>query len=60
MKKYDCKAGNSSDPETGSAGQSMVLLRPSLWVQSLYGSFTWKLDLNILVGPFQFRIFGGL
>lgn len=27
------------DPEIGSAGQSMLLITPRLWVQSLYGIF---------------------
>lgn len=29
----------------------------SLWVQSLNGPFIYKLDLMILLGPFQLRIF---
>lgn len=35
----------------------MLLIAPGLWVWSLYGSSTSELDLMILVGPSQLRIF---
>lgn len=42
------------------AGQSMLLITPRLWVQSPYGPFTLELDSVIPVGPFQLRIFCNL
>lgn len=35
----------------------MVLTKPTLWVQNPYGPFTKDLDLMILLGPFQFKLF---
>lgn len=50
--------------EGSSVGQSWVLIRPSrvlirprLWVQTLYGPFILELDSLVLVGPFQLKMF---
>lgn len=46
-----CTSPPESGPEISSAGSSMVLITPGLWVWCLSGPFTLKLGLTILGGP---------
>lgn len=47
----------AGQPGISSVASSVVLTMPWLWVQCLYGPFTSKLELVILVGPSQLRLF---
>lgn len=45
------------DPEISSVGSSLVLLMPRLWIKSHYAPLTLELDLKVLMGSLQLRIF---